>query len=150
MSVVASTNYLQCFVDRRQCFAELLQLSREQHQLIDTDDYTTLLVVLGNKQRVIGRLEEIARMNPYLGADWQTHRDRLPPTMRKGCEQVLAETEGILVDLMEEERQCTQFLTHRREETRLQLQGISAGQNAQSAYRDSLAPVTHRTLDVDR
>jgi hypothetical protein len=82
--------------------------------------------------------------------EWHTHRDSLPPAFRQSCEETLAESERLLGELMEHERISTEFLARRRDETRSQLQQISAGSHAQAAYRDSLAPVTHRVLDVDQ
>ena len=139
---------LQAFTSRRQCFAELLELSREQFRLIDEDDYTRLLRILGSKQRIIGRLEEIGKTYPRLGQEWKTRRDRLSTATRRACDETLAATDAMLAEIMEQERISTEHLARRREETRLQLQSVAAGAHAQTAYRDSLAPVTHRLLDV--
>lgn len=143
-------DFLQTFTDRRQCFVELLLLSREQLSLIDGDDYQRLLAVQGSKQRIIGRLEEIAKAAPRLGQEWKNCRDQLAPADRKACEAALAETEAILAALLEQERISTEYLQRRRDETQLQIAQLTAGEQAQSAYRDSLAPVTHRHLDINQ
>ena len=148
MSVVKPPHFLQTFHERQKCFAELLDLARTQLESITNDDYTALLTILGNKQRVIGRLEEITRTQPQLWQDWQSGRDALDPYNRSACEASLAETEAILARLMEHEHISTEHLTRRREETQLQLQSIASGTRTNNAYRDSLAPVTHRLLDV--
>lgn len=148
--MLAESDYLRTFRERRQCFAELLLLSREQLGLIDGDDYPRLLAILGNKQRVIGRLEEIGKSQPRLGQTWQSQRDRLTPAARRACDETLAETESILATLLEQERISTDHLASRREATRQQLECVTAGAQVQEAYRDSLAPVTHRHLDLDQ
>lgn len=143
-------DFLQTFTDRRHCFAELRALSLEQLSLIDTDDYSRLLSILGSKQRIIGRLEEIGRTHPLLWQDWKLRRDRLESDTRTDCDAILAETEAILADLLEHERASTDHLSRRRDETQLQLQRVTTGTQAQAAYRDSLAPTTHRHLDIGR
>lgn len=143
-------DFLQTFTDRRECFAELLKLSREQCELVDGDDYPRLLSLLGSKQRVIGRLEEIGKSRPKLGQEWHSRRDELPAISRQECDHVLHETEVILAELLIHERMSAEHLTRRRDETRLQLSTIAAGAEAQTAYHDNLAPVTHRHLNVDQ
>jgi len=148
MSAADQSRFLQTFSDRRQCFSDLLGFSAEQLSLIESDDYTRLLAILGSKQRVIGRLEEISRMHPWLWQEWQRHRDGLDSELRAACEKVLAETEDVLAELMQHERNSTTHLSRRRDETQFQLHRVTAGAQAQAAYRDSLAPRTHRHLDV--
>lgn len=148
MSVAEQSNFLQAFTDRHRCFSELLRFSQQQRALIDSDDYTQLLAILGSKQRVIGRLEEIGRMHPALGQDWKQQRDSLPAADRSLCDEQLAATEVLLEELMELERTSTDQLARRRDETQLELHRVTTGAQAQAAYRDSLAPRTHRHLDV--
>lgn len=142
--------FVPAFTERRQCFAELLAFSRAQLALIDSDDYTRLLSLLGSKQRVIGRLEEIGKLHPRLWDAWRTARTQLPPVERATCERLLAETEALLAELLEHERVGTEQLARRRDHTQLELQDVTTGSQAQSAYRDSLAPATHRHLDIDQ
>ena len=143
-------DFLQTFADRRQCFAELLDLSRRQTALVESDDYSQLLSVLGGKQRILGRLDEIGRGRPALWQAWRDQRDRLPAGLRRDCEQALAESERLLAELLEHERVSTEALLRRRDQTRRELQTVAAGSHVNHAYRDSLAPITHRHLDTDQ
>ena len=141
-------DFLQVFEVRRQCFDELRKLSDEQHSLIDQDDYTQLLALQGNKMRVIGQLEVVTAQHPHLMKDWKSNRDRMPPGIRQQCEATLAETEKLLALLLEQERNDTQKITDRRDETRRQLQGLTSGVRAQQAYSGDRNPVNHRVLDI--
>jgi hypothetical protein len=145
----APSEYFRMFQDRRTCFADLLELSRRQLQLVETDDYPQLLGLLGGKQQIIGRLEAISSREPRLWEAWRRERDSLAPVVRQACEETLAETEVVLAELLEHERISTDTLARRREQTARQLQAVSGGSRVNQAYRDCLAPVTHRHLDTD-
>lgn len=140
--------FLTLFVQRRQYFRDLLQLSRGQLALVETDDHAQLLSLLGAKQRIIGRLEDLGQRRPELWQEWRRERDRLDPGDRASCESALAETESVLAELLETERICTETLSQRRDATRRELQRVVHGSHVNQAYRDSLAPATHRHLDV--
>ena len=146
----SATNFLRTFTDRRQCIAELLELSQRQLDLVESDDYSRLLSLLGGKQQIISRLEAITRGRPRLWDDWRAERDQLVPCDRQACEQALAETESLLARLLEQERVSTETLARRRDYTARELQSVAAGSRVNQAYGDSLAPVTHRFLDRDQ
>jgi hypothetical protein len=143
-------DFLQIFNERRRCFAELLEQSRTQQQLVETEAYDELLTLLARKQQLIGRLEEIGRTRPDLGRDWRAARDGLSSLARDTCDRILEETENLLRELMERERESTAALAQRRDETRRQLQTVAAGSRVNDEYRDSLAPATNRFLDIDQ
>lgn len=134
---------------RRQCRA-LLELSQNQREYIDNDDYTGLLVVLGQKQRVLGRLEEMKSRHTEAVRQWKTGRQTIDPEIRDDCDHILAETESILLELIQEEESTTRQIIQRRDAAHGQLQKIVQGSSVNRAYRDSLAPATHRHLDVNR
>jgi hypothetical protein len=144
------SDYFRTFQDRRQCFADLLELSRRQLQLVETDDYPQLLGLLGGKQQILGRLEAISIREPRLWDEWRRERDRVAVATRQACEQTLADTEVLLAELLEHERISTDTLARRREQTARQLQAVAGGSRVNQAYRDCLAPATHRHLDLDQ
>jgi len=146
----SETEFLRTFADRRQCIAELLELSQRQLGLVESDDYSRLLGILGGKQQIISRLEDIGKGRPRLWEEWREQRDRLAPRDRQACEQTLAETEALLERLLEHERVSTENLARRRDHTARELRSVVAGSRVNQAYGDSLAPVTHRLLDRDQ
>ena len=150
MSTTCALDFLTTFKTRREHCHALLELSRHQLQLIVGDDFTELLDVLGQKQRLLSCLDELKQHQPQLWEQWQAQRDSIDPAVRRDCETALAETEGFLAEILENEKGGTQALTERRDATQKQLQAISRGSQAYSAYRDGLAPATNRHLDVDQ
>lgn len=148
MSAFSISHILTILKTRREHCRDLLVLSRQQSQLIDADDYTQLLEVLGQKQRILGRLDEINQQHPDLKGQWQLHRKTAETLVRDDCEHVLAEMEAILAELLNTEKESTDQMIARRDATQRRLKAVSSGAQVHAAYRDSLAPATHRHLDV--
>jgi hypothetical protein len=124
-------------------------MSRRQNRVIDASDYSSLLVVLGQKQRVLGRLDEIKRRYPELGRQWATLRETGLPSLRRDCEQIISETEAILAELVQTEKDGAEQLCQRRDATRRQLESIAQGVHVNETYRDNIAPLSHRFLDIN-
>jgi hypothetical protein len=150
MPALTATEFLRVFRLRRERCEQLLDLSRRQGELIAAQDYTSLLTVLGRKQRLLGELDELGRQNPEFWTSWRSQRAALDHTDRDDCDHVLAETEALLANLVVEEQRSAESLTLRRDTMREQLQSISTAARAHEAYRDNLAPATHRRLNIDR
>jgi hypothetical protein len=150
MPILDQSNMLTVLNARRQHCRSLLDLSRRQRSLIDASDYSQLLSILGQKQRLLGRLDELNKEHPDLKSRWKQIRDAGDPDWRDDCEHVLAETESILAELIEEEEQSTDYLTRKRDATQKELHAVTEGSRVHDAYRDSLAPATHRHLDIDQ
>jgi hypothetical protein len=150
MMTLDVSDYLDIFKSRRDCCRELLELSRRQRPLIDGDDYQQLLEVLGRKQRLLGCLDEIHKQHPDLRKNWREQKHGIDSLVREDCDHILAETEALLADLLQEERDSTDQLSQRRDRTQRALQAISDGGRVHDAYRTSLAPATHRHLDLDQ
>jgi hypothetical protein len=141
------SEFLRIFQTRRDYCQALLELSREQSDLIAADDYTQLLVLLGRKQRILGRMEELGQRQPQLWQHWRSERDQLDPAARAACDAVLADAEAILAELNQLEQTSTEHLAQRRDDTRRQLESLAQGVRVHDAYRDPHA-ATHRRLDV--
>ena len=135
MSVTAVFNILDVLKDRREHCRELLKLSRVQRRLIDDDNFAGLLDVLGRKQRILGSLDALAGPGPNLKQAWHAERESMDESLREECEHVLAETEAIFVELLQEESESTEYLTRRRDSTQRQLQAAAMGPQKQSAKR---------------
>ena len=119
---------------RRDYCRALLELSRGQDTLIETDDYTQLLVILGQKQGILGRMEELNRGQPRLWETWRAQRGQLDAGTRALCETLLEETQTVLAELHQQEHLSTERLASRRNETRLELATIAHGARAHDAY----------------
>lgn len=150
MATVNVTDMLDLFEFRREHCRLLLELSRQQRELIDAGDFTKLVLVLGQKQRILGRLDESNSRFSEIRRQWPQLQTTLEPALRAKCDETLKATETLLAELLREEQQSTEHLIKRRDATQKQLQAIARGTEVHHAYRESLAPVTHRHLNVDQ
>jgi hypothetical protein len=148
--VMNNTDYLETFESRRQCFRELLELSRCQPGLVAEGSYVQLVALLGSKQRLLARLDDSGESHPHFLDAWRRDRERIPHEVRAQCERILAESETLLAQLIEAEHHSTELLTRKRDATRRQISEISQAGKVNLAYGESLAPVTHRHLNVDQ
>lgn len=137
---------------RRDTCRQLLELSYAQLQHIRAQDYTSLLLLLTEKQNVLARHDGLSQQfsNARLQEWWEESRDTLEPVWQQKCRSAIQDTEQILEQLLAHEQQCTDLLTQHRNSTYDQLQAISHGNRVHDAYRDNLAPRTHRHLNVDQ
>ncbi|NOX54382.1 MAG: hypothetical protein GXP27_08040 [Planctomycetes bacterium] len=138
------------FATRREYCRILLEMSRRQFELVQNADYAGLLELLGRKQRLLGRLDQLNQSHPDLWEQWRQRRDYLPAEARSRCERILKESEDLLAQVLAQEKQGTDLLTAQRDATQQQLETIAQGIQTQEAYRDHLAPATHRRLDVNQ
>ena len=150
MLAFSGSEFLTIFQTCREHWRNLLELSRRQMTLVDADDYSQLLSVLGQKQRILGRLDELKQQYPGFREQWQSQRATIDAVLQDDCSHVLAETEAILAELLKEEQFSTEQLTGRRDTTQRELQAISNATDVHKAYGDGLAPATHRHLDIGR
>jgi FlgN protein len=134
---------------RRKHCRDLLELSQRQHQFIDAGDYTQLMSTLAQKQRILGRLDEMKRRYPELSRQWTALRDSGLPTTRNDCESLIAETETILAELLESEKLGTEHLSERREATRRQIEAVSQGVHVNQVYADTSPTLNHRFLNTN-
>jgi hypothetical protein len=150
MSLSTLEDILEILKHRRAHCRDLLELSQRQNRVIDASDFSSLLVVLGQKQRLLGRLDEIKRRYPELGRQWSALRETGLPSVRRDCEAIISETEAILAELVQTEKDGAEHLQQRRDATRQQLETIAQGVHVNETYRDNVAPLSHRFLDVNR
>jgi hypothetical protein len=141
---------LEVLKQRRGNCRELLDLSRRQNRMIEASDYTSLLNLLGQKQRVLMRLDQLKHRHPELGARWESLRDAGPPAARRECSEIISEIEAILAELVQTEKDGADELSQRKETTRRQLESIAEGVHINETYRDNVAPFSHRFLDTNR
>ena len=150
MTSTQKIDYLKLFSVRLEYSKALLKLSIQQQALIDQDDYSGLLDVLGKKQRLLGQLDQYTKQLPTLWAQWKGERDLMSVEQRETCEEILSESEAVLSKLLANEDTSTKCMVVRRDRTKQQVQSLNQGEKVGEAYRDSLAPVTHRHLNIDQ
>ncbi len=148
MPELNGNDFLTIFTTRLEYCRSLLDLSRRQMETISDDDYSALLELLGQKQRILDRLDALNHLHPRLWPDWHQHRDSFEGELRDACEDVLKTSEQVLAELVTAENDSSAVMTERRDATRQQLHEISEGTQAHKAYNENLVPATHRHLDI--
>ncbi len=148
MQVNEDYDLLETFQRQHELCASLLECSRQQMALIVDENYTDLLGVISRKQRLIEQWDELKQRQRGLVHTWRERRPNLPPDERIACENLIQGIQTLYETLLDEERESTEALTRRRDVAKGQLQSISKGAQTHQAYRDHLAPATHRHLDV--
>lgn len=149
MTQIGAAEFLKAFRARREYCRAVLELSRQQAALISRDDYAELLEVLSQKQKILNHMEEHQRQSALAWSHWQQERSQLSREQRQACDDVLAEIETLLAELLQQEQDSTDLLTSRRETTRRELLAVSETGHVHEAYRESVATTTHRRLNVD-
>lgn len=124
----------------------LRTLAERQREALAERDYDALIGLLGEKRSAIERL---AALTP-VARDWAAARHAASDRERTEGEALLAETNRLLAEVSRVDADATEELTRQRDATRNDLSEINAAGRVHSAYRDALAPATHRSLDVDR
>ncbi|MCA9020103.1 MAG: hypothetical protein KDA74_08180, partial [Planctomycetaceae bacterium] len=74
MTSTNTIDYPKLFAVRLEYSRALLTLSLQQQELINEDDYSSLLDVLGKKQRLLGQLDQYTKQLPRLWEQWQQDR----------------------------------------------------------------------------
>jgi hypothetical protein len=132
---------------RREYCRAMLELSRQQSDLIMLGNFTELLQLIAQKQRVLEHLAELGREFGGIVDFWKSVRDQLATDLRTQCQSAIDEAEALLAESMTLEKQGTAVLSQRRDETQGRLKEIGQVSSSQPATGGAPRP---RFLDVSR
>jgi hypothetical protein len=119
---------------KRSCLVQLRDMGGKQLELVRAGNITDLLELLAAKQHVLIRVQQVERqLDCFRGQDPQQRRWRTPEA-RQECAADLAECEGLLAQIMTQEKQSEQELIQRRDEAAAQLEGVHTASQARVAY----------------
>lgn len=131
---------------RRDLCRALQTLSDRQRAALSQQNYDDLIALLGEKQVL---LEQLAGCSAVVH-NWAAERVFLSAADRAEGEALLKEANQLLADAARREQDDVAELTQQRDSTQAALSEIASAGRVHTAYRDALAPATHRSLDVDR
>lgn len=131
---------------RREYCRAMLELSRRQTDLINDGNFTELLQLIAQKQRVLEHLSELGRTFGGIVNFWKSVRSRLATDLRVQCQSAIDDAESLLAESMTLEKQGTAMLSQRRDETQGRLKEIG---DVSSSLPATGAP-RPRFLDVSR
>lgn len=136
--MLADTEQLAALiVDKNRILLELRDLGRHQSKLIGSGEITELLRMLAEKQRLIDRLQQIER-----GLDAFRHQDPdarvwRSTKVRQQCAEVVEQSQRLLDEILEQERQNETHLMRKRDDAAVKLQLLQAAQQARQAYTEN-------------
>ncbi len=133
---------------QRDLYAQLAGLAGGQRALIAGDRPEQLLAVLSERQRLISRIEQVARrLGPYK-ADWAGVRAALDDRQGSEADRMLAEADGLLAAVLEKDEADARLLAQRKDATARAAAATRASQQVGAAYAaqmDSRGPGTEWT-----
>lgn len=142
-------NLLDVLQRRREYCRAMLELSRRQADLINDGNFAELLQLIAQKQRVLEHLSELSQSFGGIVDFWKTERDRLDADLRSRCQQAIDEAESLLAESMSLEKEGTEVLSQRRNETQGRLKEIGEVSSSLPGPGGGSAP-RPRFLDVSR
>lgn len=132
--------------ERRDLCRELHRLTDEEQCSISQSDYDALIEILAQKRSVVERLLE----SSPVAREWPKAHASFSVDDRAEGERLLAESRQLLARIAESETHAINALMEQRDSTQRQLSEIASSGQANVAYRDALAPATHRSLDISQ
>lgn len=122
------------------CLRQLQALGAQQLGCIAAGDMEQLISLLGGKQRMIERLQEIERALDPFRQDAHQQRQWRSAEVRMACERLAADCQRLLHEVLLQEQQSEQQMVLRRDETGRQIHALNAQVQARDAYGQRDAP----------
>ncbi|GIX04508.1 MAG: hypothetical protein KatS3mg114_0377 [Planctomycetaceae bacterium] len=124
-------DYLHNIQTRLACCEALQALAQRQHQAVLQQDYPSLLETLALKQQLVDHLQS----QPALWLHWPEDRLYFSAADRLRGDQLLAQLEDCLHDLLHGEQAAIHRLEQQQQETAAELARIRQAAAAHSAYQ---------------
>jgi hypothetical protein len=132
--------------EQRELYVRLGALTDSQRSLITGDEPGRLLAVLGERQKLIDRLERLAeRMRPYQ-QKWPELRSELAPAETERVDRLLAEVNELLAGILEKDKADAQLLAARKGAVGQAMAALKTDKQARAAYA---APAQAKQVGVD-
>lgn len=129
-----STTLIALLTEQRSLYSQLGALAGTQRDLITAGEPEQLLSVLGERQKLVDRLDALGgRMKPYLER-WTTFRATLAPVEVLRVDRLLGEVNTMLAGILEKDKADAQLLAARKSSTAKAIEAVSVGRQAGAAY----------------
>lgn len=143
-------NLISILRTRREYCRAMLELARHQQTLIAEDRNNELIQLIAKKQRVLEGLTSLAQKFGGLVDHWKSVRDSLSSQDRTECDGIIAESEALLAETLQQESLGTEVLNLRRDRTRRELQELGELSQATAGQGNGAGPPEPQFLDVSR
>ena len=129
------TNILAALIQKKhECLGQLCALGRQQKELIDAADMTSLLDVLAVKQRVLLELQRMEQLTTPYRNQTPEERQWSSPELRERCARQLQECEQLFQEIVRQEQESEQELIQRRDEAARQIECFQQTRQVSVAY----------------
>ncbi len=115
-------------------YEQLGVLSEAQRNLITGDQPEKLLAMLGDRQRLLDRVQKLAvKMRPYQ-KNWAAMRGRAPAAEADEVDRLLEKVKALLAAILEQDKADAQLLAARKSATGQEMSALKAVRTAGAAY----------------
>ncbi|HYE62887.1 MAG TPA: hypothetical protein VD997_12900 [Phycisphaerales bacterium] len=126
--------YLAVLTQQRALLGELDALSQRQSLLIDEPVLEPLLMVLEERQQVIDRITQTARLVEQLRPQWDRTRDHVPEAHLRQVERELEAVSSLAEQVQKRDERDHARLKQRLEGVTSELAGLATSKKAANAY----------------
>ena len=119
--------------------SQLRDVGCRQRELIEAGDMTQLLKLLSSKQRLLNGLQSIERQLDPFRQQNPAERTWRNSAERDRCARLAADCEGLLADVVAEEKRSESQLVAHRDRVAVQLQSANQTAQARRAYAENPA-----------
>lgn len=139
---------LEYLGEEQACYTSLLDLSRQQKQIILGGDVDQLLVTLSQKQKILGKVGEIEQQLAPFKRNWRQVRSELDGNQKQVLDIALGTVEELLAELIALEKESEQLLIERRNQCEQELSETARGSQVTNAYSPRPDSSSSRYLDI--
>ena len=128
------TELIGLLTEQHDLYGRLARLAEHQRSLIVGEETERLLVVLGQRQKIIDRLEALAdQLRPYQ-RHWREIRSRMAECDGKEADRLVGEMNTLLSTILEKDRADVQELAARKGSVVTEMAGLKMSREAGAAY----------------
>lgn len=139
---------LEFLGEEQACYTSLLNLSRQQKEVICHGDVDELLRTLGEKQNVLAKVAQIeSKLLPFK-QNWGDVRNSLGSSERQVLDMALGTVEELLAELIALEKESEQLLVERRNQCEKELKETAHASRVTHTYAPQRTPPSARFLDI--
>jgi HPt (histidine-containing phosphotransfer) domain-containing protein len=141
-------NLIQLLTQQRLLCRQLQDLARKQSKLVDGSNPEMLLRVLAGRQRIIDRLATLDKELKPIRHEWQKIALALPPAQRTQAQQLVAEVQDILGEIITRDEKDTQVLYSQQQKVAGEIKTTNVGKRMNQAYGQNNTVEKNRYLDT--
>lgn len=141
-------NLIQLLTQQRLLCRQLQSLAQKQSSLVDGSDPEMLLRVLAGRQRIIDRLTALDKELKPIRREWQQVALSLPAAQRAQAQQLVAQVQEILGEIITRDEKDSQSLSSQQQKAANEIKSTTVGKRMNQAYRQNYGAAQNRYFDT--